>query len=138
MTFPAQHISISIDLSPHDVYCFAANPRNLPLWAEGLSQSTITRTQDGWFADSPMGRVKVNFAKDNDLGVMDHDVTLPSGEVNHNPFRVVANGAGSEVIFTLYRLPGMSDLGFEEDAQMIRSDLVRLKALLEEGKAQRP
>ncbi|HLU47226.1 MAG TPA: SRPBCC family protein, partial [Planctomycetota bacterium] len=86
---------------------------------------------DGWLADSPMGPVRVAFAKPNDLGVMDHDVTLPTGEVYHNPFRVVPNGDGSEVVFTLYRLPTMSDQDFENDAAMVLADLRRLKALLE-------
>jgi hypothetical protein len=33
---------------------------------------------------------------------LDHDVTLPSGETLSNPMRVVPNGTGSEVVFTLF------------------------------------
>jgi len=131
MTYPCRHISIAINRSPGEVYEFASNPMNLPRWAAGLSQSTISKSEDGWIADSPMGQVRVWFAKHNDFGVMDHDVKLPSGEVNHNPFRVVANGDGSEVIFTLYQLPRMSAQDFEADAQLILADLRKLKALLE-------
>ena len=36
------------------------------------------------------------------LGVPDHDV-LESGVTVHNPIRVVPNGSGSTVIFTLMR-----------------------------------
>jgi hypothetical protein len=63
--------------------------------------------------------------------VLDHDVTLPSGETVHNPMRVLANGDGSEVVFTLYRRPAVSDAEYEADAAAVAADLERLKALLE-------
>ncbi|WP_225308522.1 hypothetical protein [Hypericibacter terrae] len=50
------------------------------------------------------------------------------------PLRVVANGSGSEVALTLFRLPGMSDEKFAADADWVRRDLERLKALLETGR----
>jgi len=60
-------------------------------------------------AESPMGPVVIAFVPSNDHGVLDHDVTLPSGETVHNPMRVIAAGGGSEVVFTLRRAPGMTD-----------------------------
>ena len=131
MTFPAKQISVSINRPVSDVYQFAANPENLPKWAEGLSRSTITKVGDEWGADSPMGKVKVRFVKENHIGVLDHDVTLPSGEVNHNPLRVVKNDKGSEVIFTLFHLPRMSATEFDRDAKLVEKDLRRLKSILE-------
>jgi hypothetical protein len=80
-----------------------------------------------------LGTVKLHFAKRNDLGVLDHDVTLESGETVHNPIRVVPNGEGSEVIFILFRRPDMSDEKFAEDAAWVQKDLGVLKALLEGG-----
>jgi len=131
MTFFAKQISVSIDRPVLEVYQFTANPENLPKWAEGLSDSTITQVLDEWVVDSPMGKVKVRFVKENQFGVLDHDVTLPSGEINHNPMRVVKNHKGSEVIFTLFRLPRMSDTDFEADAKLIEKDLKKLKSILE-------
>ncbi|MFL5814362.1 MAG: SRPBCC family protein [Bdellovibrionia bacterium] len=133
MIYPAKQISVSIQRSVTDVYEFASDPENLPKWAAGLSRSTITRSGDEWIADSPMGQVRVKFAPSNPFGVMDHDVTLPSGDVNHNPFRVVKNGEGSEVIFTLYRLPSMSDSSFDQDAKLIETDLLKLQSILQKG-----
>ncbi|MFS4459595.1 SRPBCC family protein [Bdellovibrio sp. HCB2-146] len=129
--YPVKHITVSINRSPAAVYEFIANPENLPQWAQGLSRSSIVKSGDSWIADSPMGKVKIKFAEKNNFGVVDHDVTLPSGEVNHNPMRVVPNGQGSEVLFTLFRLPKASDKDFNEDAKMVEGDLQRLKALLE-------
>jgi hypothetical protein len=112
------------------VYAFASEPANLPRWASGLS-SGIEEIDGEWVAESPMGRVRVALTARNDLGVLDHDVTLPSGETVHNPMRVLANGDGSEVVFTLYRRPGVSDAEYEADAAAVAADLERLKALLE-------
>jgi hypothetical protein len=53
-----------------------------------------------------MGRVKVKFAEKNQLGVLDHDVTLPSGVKFYNPMRALPNNDGSELVFTLYSRAG--------------------------------
>lgn len=129
-TCPSKHISIAIERSVQDVYAFVSNPENLPQWAAGLS-SDIRKIDNVWKADSPMGEVTVKFTPSNTLGVLDHDVTLPSGERVHNPLRVLPNNNGSEVVFTLFRLPSMSEQDFTRDAAMVSKDLRTLKALLE-------
>ena len=45
--------------------------------------------------------------------------------------RVFANNDGSEIVFTLYRRPDMSDGMFVEDAKLVKRDLEKLKSLLE-------
>jgi hypothetical protein len=63
---------------------------------------------------------------------LDHTVIPAPGVEIYVPLRVVANGdAGSEVLFTLFRQPGMSDEKFAADAKWVLSDLQKLKALLE-------
>lgn len=125
-----RHISIFIDRKPDEVYRFVSNPENLPKWAQGLSGS-IAFENGEWIAGSPMGRIKIRFAEKNIFGVLDHEVELESGMTFNNPMRVVANGEGSEVTFTLFRQPEMGDAKFEEDAKMITSDFAALKGLLE-------
>jgi hypothetical protein len=75
--------------------------------------------------------VKIKFAGKNNFGVLDHDVTLPSGATVYNPMRVVPNNDGSELVFTLYRRPDMSDQMFAEDAEAVARDLKKLKTLIE-------
>ena len=89
------HVSISIDRPPDEVYEFACDPRKLPRWAAGLARSEVRPEGGAWVVDSPMGRVRVRFADRNDLGVLDHDVTLESGETVHNPMRVPPRGEGA-------------------------------------------
>src|SRR5688572_19068223 len=130
MTFMAKHISVSINRSAAQVYEFVSNPENLPQWAAGLSGS-IKKVNEDWIAEAPMGRVKVKFAETNQFGVLDHDVTLPSGVKVYNPMRVFQNHDGSELVFTLYRRSDMSDQEFAEDAKSVEKDLLKLKTLLE-------
>ncbi|MGH3322555.1 MAG: hypothetical protein ACRDN9_20740 [Streptosporangiaceae bacterium] len=79
-----------------------------------------------------MGRVTVTFAERNDFGVLDHTVTLPTGQSLYNPLRVIPDGdAGCEVVFTLRRQPEMSADDFASDAAAVSSDLETLKGVLE-------
>jgi len=98
MTFKSVHISVSIDRP---------------------ARESIKNVDGDWIAESPMGRIKVKFADKNKFGVLDHDVTLPSGVKFYNPMRVFPNNDGSELIFTLYRQPDMSDQMFAEDADAV-------------------
>lgn len=130
MTTPSRHIGEWIDRPPGDVYRFVADPANVPRWAHGLGSAV--EQQDGrWFAETAAGRIGLEFAPHNDFGVLDHDVTLPSGEVVHNPMRVIRAGRGAEVVFTLRSRPGMSEEDIESDAQAVAADLARLKRVLE-------
>lgn len=65
------------------------------------------------------------------FGLLDHDVTLPSGVKIYNPMRVFPNNDGSELIFTLYRRSDVSDQEFAQDANSAEKDLAKLKTLLE-------
>ncbi|WP_258933028.1 SRPBCC family protein [Nesterenkonia pannonica] len=115
-----------------EVYAFAADPENLPRWAAGLAQSDVRRGGSALVAQSPMGEVSFTFAPHNAFGVLDHDVRLPSGQVVHNPLRVIPHPEGSEIVFTL-RQRDLTDEEFERDAAAIRQDLEQLRALLDEG-----
>ncbi len=132
MTFLAKHIGVSINRTSSEVYEYVSNPINLPKWAAGLSGS-IRKVDEDWIAESQMGTVKVRFVKKNKFGILDHDVMLPSGENIYNPMRVFPNNDGSELVFTLYQRLGMSDQMFDEDAEIVRQDLERLKNVLEKS-----
>ena len=135
-TLPARIVHTSIQRDWRMVYAFAAKPENMPLWASGLAAG-LTRDGDGddWIADGgPIGNVRVRFAPPNDFGVIDHRVTLPDGTVVDNALRIVPNGDGAEVMFTLLRQPAMDDAAFESDAAHVARDLEALKRLMENAK----
>ena len=123
-------LSVSINCEPKKVYEFVSNPENLPKWAKGLSGS-IKKIGEDWIAESPMGKVKVKFADKNKFGILDHDVTLPSGVRVSNPMRVMPNGKGSEIIFTLFQQPDMSDKDYARDIGLVQQDLENLRTVME-------
>lgn len=129
-----RHVSVSINRTPEAVYEFAAAIENLPRWAAGLCD-TVRNVNSEWTANGPLGTVKVRFVERNALGVLDHDVVLESGAMIDNPIRVVPNGQGSEVTFTLFRRPDISARDFAADARAVEKDLRTLKSLLEETAA---
>ncbi len=127
---PSRHIAVDVEAPADVVYAFASDPTNLPAWASGLGGEG--ELVDGrWVADGPLGRVEVAFVAPNALGVLDHDVTLPSGEVVRNPLRVLADGSRSEVVFSLRRVAGVGAAEHEHDAATVLADLEALKRLVE-------
>lgn len=127
-----RHISLGIERPYEAVYGFLSNPENFPKWASGLGKSFQPAGEREWLADTPMGRLRVRFSEENDFGVLDHSVLPEQGEPVRNPMRVLSNGSGSEVVFSLFQRPGMTDEEFARDAAWVEKDLVALKALLEE------
>ena len=125
----SHHVSRVVPAPPERVYAYASDVDNLPKWAAGLAQAEITRHGDELLVASPMGQVRVRFVEKNDFGVLDHDVTLPSGTVVTNPLRVVAHPDGSEVIFTVRQIE-LSDAEFARDIRMVEADLERLAGLV--------
>jgi uncharacterized protein YndB with AHSA1/START domain len=131
-THPAHNLNVTIERPLAEVYDFLSKPENFPQWASGLATS-IAPEGDHWVTETPDGRVLIGFSKPNDMGVLDHRVTMPSGVEVYVPMRVVANGEGSEVIFTLFQTPGMSEAVLERDIGLVDGDLATLKELLEGG-----
>ncbi|WP_200936648.1 SRPBCC family protein [Rhodococcus sp. Leaf278] len=126
----SRHVARVIRCTPEQVYEFAVDPANLPTWAAGLANSPVTIDGDRLIAESPMGSVTVRFVPRNDLGVLDHDVTLPSGTVVNNPVRVLSHPNGAEILFTVRQIE-LSDEEFERDLDMVAEDLKRLAEVLE-------
>lgn len=126
--FRSQTLTTSVARPPAAVKAFIRDYRRLPEW---LSFIRGVREEDGrWIMEIPGGTMAIEFVPDNELGVVDHRVTLADGQTFYNPMRVVPNGAGSEVMFTLYQAPGMNDVQFAEDAATVQKDLNNLARLL--------
>lgn len=125
-------ITVTIDRPAGEVYDYVRDPGNLPEWSffeevverDGRSVATWEGTEH-----------EVVMTERNDLGVVDHLVRLPSSEEVRVPMRVVDNARGAEVLFTLFQTPDMSDDRFATDADFVRQDLDRLRAILESPSA---
>lgn len=129
-TLESRTVSISIERSPQEVFEYVRDVRNLPRWACGLGRS-IDNVDGEWIARTPQGSMRFRFVERNDFGVLDHYVKPQQGAEVYVPLRVVANGGGSELVFTLFRPAGTTQEEFERDAATVRRDLSSLKRLLE-------
>ncbi|MGN6387986.1 MAG: SRPBCC family protein [Burkholderiaceae bacterium] len=132
MTGPMPSITLAVPIAAPaaEVVDFAARPANLPAWAAAFAQSV--RIERGeCLVETADGTVALRFVERNPFGVLDHTVTLPSGEIVHCPMRVVPNGDGCEILFTVFRRPGMTEAAWRADAALVESDLLRLKRLME-------
>jgi hypothetical protein len=129
-TYKAKTLTISINRPAAEVYAFAANVENLPRWATSFVRS-VRKTPQGWTADTTEGAMGFEFAAKNSLGVLDQIVRPAPGIEVLVPIRVVPNGDGAEVLFTLIQVPGMPDEKFSRDMGMIERDLKTLKTVLE-------
>jgi hypothetical protein len=129
-TFESRTLSVRINQPFARAYEYLLNPANWNQWAFGLGKS-LRQFLGEWIADSDGGVVKVRFTPRNDFGVVDHTVIQPSGSRIYVPMRLIINGNGCELFFTIFREPEMTDEHFNSDANFVQRDLDALKQLLD-------
>lgn len=128
----AQTVSVSINRPADNVYAYMRDFNNLPSWAAGLGSSIVKTIDNNTLViNTPKGEATVRFAEKNKFRIMDHYVKWANDPEVYNPIRVLENGKGSEVIFTLFRQPDMDDEQYAKDRQAVEKDLATLKQLLE-------
>ena len=131
-TFPSKILSITITRPFEDVYAFLADLKNFPDWASGLGKLRRRMGANEWLADTLSGvEARIRLVPKNDYGIVDHYVTPEDAEEIYIPMRVVRNGDGADVVFTLFKQEEMSDEQFANDEKHVQKDLNSLKKLLE-------
>jgi len=125
-------ITVEIATSPDDVMAYASDPRHLPLWAPGFARSLKPQDDGSWLVQMIDGNVTMWFTPPNADGILDHTVHLPNGTEVFNQMRVMASHVGSEVSFVLKQREGLSDDQFALEAELVQSDLDRLRIILED------
>ncbi|HEV2432103.1 MAG TPA: SRPBCC family protein [Burkholderiales bacterium] len=130
MTREARALTVQINRSAAEAYEFLSLPENFPKWASGLG-APLRRNGEDWVVETPDGQATVRFSEPNSYGVLDHQVRLPRGGAVYVPLRLVTNGAGCDLVLTLFRQPEMTDAQFAADAEWVMRDLEAAKRLLE-------
>lgn len=125
-------ISLSIDYPYADAYRFLADPLNYGEWA-AVDKATYRPLQNGdWEAMTDFGGIRhFRFSPLNALGVLDHAVFVPGEPLLWTPMRVTPNEEGTELTFTFYQRPGMTDEAFASAIEWITTDFLTLKSMLE-------
>ncbi len=124
-------VSISIKRRPEEVYEYLADPTNFPKWSVFIKEIRMEGSE--WIATTPESTVRIRFTPRNEFRILDHYVTVSPQIQVYVPMRVLADPENdSEVIFTVFRLPGMSDVQYNDDIGMVLTDLAGLKRVLED------
>lgn len=130
--YNSRTISVSILCPVKQVYEFLAEPLNLPTWAASFTGKIEHLSGNDWLADIEGNPVIVRYHPRNEFGILDHAV-FPEGTTPlTTPMRIVANGDdGTELLYTHYQRPGVSDEVYVSESEWVLADLMALKSLLE-------
>lgn len=125
-------ISLSIACSYEATYRFLADPRSYSEWA-AVEKLTYRPLGNGdWEGEANSGGMRhFRFTPVNEFGVLDHAMFVPGEEPLWMPMRVTPNEEGTDLVFTFYQRPGMSEEEFASTIEWITTDFLALKALLE-------
>jgi hypothetical protein len=123
--------SISIQAPPGAVLDVVGEPRNLPRWAPEFARG-IRADADGWLVDTGAGELRIEVRVSRALGTVDLLRPTAPGAAETGAFaRVIANGAGSEFLFTLFFPPESDDAVVESQRAVVDEELRTVRALAE-------
>ncbi|THF77515.1 SRPBCC family protein [Cohnella fermenti] len=122
--------SVTIERLPSEVYDYASNPANFAEWAVSFCRS-VRQSGGQWRIETPEGELALRFAEPNPYGILDHYVRGEVGPERPSHARVVSSGAGSRVIFTVFRAVDPRDRVYALDCRDVKADLLALKRALE-------
>ena len=127
-------IKVSIERPYQEVYDFLVEPMNFPRWATNPDSDIRPVGGNDYLVDLPMGRRVIRFSQRNPFGVLDYEIFDEGRSIGPVvPVRLYKNGDGCELVLFWLQRPGVSLEQFRSDAEWVRSDLTRLKTLLEDG-----
>ena len=112
------------------VFGFLANPINWPRYAV-VNLRSVSPGEHGWFkmvTKFGHGEIRVNPVKE--LGIIDHDWRDPQANWTV-PARIVGNGDGVTVMFTVFQPPIMTGEQFDQAMKEMDLEMNKLREVLE-------
>lgn len=124
--------SISIAAAPTQVLEFVGDARNIPRWAPGFA-SAIRRDGARWILTGAGGEFAIALVANLEAGTVDvlRDVDPTSGAFA----RVIPNGCGSEMLFTLLFPPDATPSAVTAQMATVDAELETVRRLVEHGDA---
>ena len=132
-------LAVTIDAPPQSVAADLADPATHPEWAAEFFDGPATRRDDGSYsARVPLmgGPVRFTVEADTAAGIVDLFLA-PEGAPFGAPLpvRLVPNGDGVDVLWTLTRFPGTPDEAWQAGLASMSRELERLRERHESGPA---
>jgi hypothetical protein len=117
--------ALSIQAPPEAVLDLVGDPRNLPRWAPGFARAVRADGED-WIVDTGEAEIRRHIPVSRERGTV--DFVAGPGARRGLFTRVVANGDGSELVFTLV-FPAGADVAARR--AVIARELATVKELCE-------
>jgi len=106
-----------------DVFAYLSQSANIPEWAPGFARD-VRVDGDDVLVTNDDGERRVRVQLNEEFGIVDFLAVRADGLRLSSTIRIVATGAhATEVLFTLFRIPGEYDENFAERAEVIPGEL---------------
>lgn len=129
--FETKTLTVAIDAPFEKVMTDLADPLTHPEWAKEFFAGPAEKTDNGYIlAPVPMmgGTIKFKIESDITLGILDLYLAPQDSDFGTSlQVRVIRNGDGVNVLWTLLRFPGMSDTNWENGLVSMSKELLELK-----------
>ncbi len=134
-TLTTETLRITIDAPYDEVTTYLAEPASAHEWATEFFAGPLSKgSGEEWVAQVPMMGGEVRYRQEIDLerGVIDLYLAPRGVEFGPPlPVRIVPNGDGADVLWTLTRFPGVPDEQWRASLQSMQRELDNLKRTLE-------
>jgi uncharacterized protein YndB with AHSA1/START domain len=124
--------STTIDAPTGGVFSYLADAANLPSWAPAFA-TTVEPDGDAWVVGQGDARLGLRILADRERGTVDLRVTPPNGRESTVYMRVLPNGSGSELLFTLFFSDSRTDEELARQAAEVEAELARVRTACEAG-----
>ncbi len=131
-------LTVSIDAEFSKVAADLADPMTHPAWAQRFFAGAATPTSlpNEVLVPVPMmgGMVRYKIDADTERGMLELYLAPQGSDFGPPiPVRLIRNGDGVDVLWTLSRLPGTPDAGWQAGLTAMTEELQALKARHEDG-----
>jgi hypothetical protein len=124
--------SLSIARPVQEVYALLLDPANYPAWGFAGSASAQHISGTDWEMETSIGPRIIRFSPRNPHGVLDIAVrTEPEGPDVPMGVWAVPNGAGTELVLTLFRPPQADEAEWASLRNWLAVDFLSLQSVLE-------
>ncbi|HEC19792.1 MAG TPA: hypothetical protein ENI97_10685 [Gammaproteobacteria bacterium] len=129
--FESKTLTVEIDAPYEKVMMDLADPMTHPEWAKEFFAGPAKKSEYGYvLAPVPMmgGTIKFKIESDIALGLLDLYLAPPDSDYGAPlQVRVIRNGDGANVLWTLFRFPGLSDSNWKDGLISMSKELLELK-----------
>jgi hypothetical protein len=122
--------TISIAAPPRAVLDVVGDPRRFPDWAPAFARS-VRPEGDDWLVNTGAGEARIRVVVAAEQGTVD---VLDAGRPSRGAFlRVLPNGEGSELVFTLFFPDDAAEQGIAQQMATVEDELRAARSLCVPG-----